>query len=226
VGAALETENQARRSLSRPGLRVAVVALAGAAVLGVAIGVVLHFLLTGNARPAARVAGLEGQATWPAGQIPAPDFTLRDQSGQPVSIAGQRGRTIVLAFMDSRCHQVCPLEGRVLARAISTLPSRTRPVLLVVSVDPWADTRSSALAAGKHWGFTSDWHWLFGTQAQLAKVWHSYRIYVKQTVGDIVHSDAIYVIDQQGFERAGFLFPFLPGPVQRDLTKLASDSHA
>ena len=226
MGAALETEDRARRSPSRSGLRIAAFGLAGAAVLGVAIGVVLHFSLTGNAPAAATVPGLEGQATWPAGQVPAPGFTLRDQRGQPVSIGGQRGRTVVLAFMDSRCHQVCPLEGRVLARAINALPSRMRPVLLVVSVNPWADTRSSALAAGAHWGFTSDWHWLLGTQAQLAKVWHSYRIYVKQTAGDIVHSDAIYVIDRQGFERAGFLFPFLPGPVQRDLTTLSKDSGA
>lgn len=226
MGAALETETQARRSPRRSTLRVAVLCLAGAAVLGVAIGAVLHFSLSRNLRPATTVPNLEGQVTWPAGQVPAPDFRLHDQSGQPVSIAGQRGRTIVLAFMDSRCRQVCPLEGRVLARAINALPSRTRPVLLVVSVDPWADTRSSALAAGARWGFTSDWHWLFGTQARLARVWRSYRIYVKQAAGDIVHSDAIYVIDRRGFERAGFLFPFLPGPVQRDLTRLAEDSGA
>jgi hypothetical protein len=49
---------------------------------------------------------------------------------------------------------------------------------------------------------------------------------VKRAARDIVHSDAIYIIDRQGFERAGFLFPFLPGPVQRDLTTLSRASRA
>lgn len=226
MGAAAEREVEARRSHSRSPLRVVILGLAAAVVVGVAIGIVGHLVLTSDAPAAATVPRLEGQATWPAEEVAAPDFTLRDQWGQPVSIGGQRGRTVVLAFMDSRCHQVCPLEGRVLARAINALPSSTRPALLIVSVNPWADTKSSAFAAAAHWNFTGEWHWLFGTRAQLAKVWRSYRIYVKRTPGDIVHSDAIYVIDRQGFERAGFLYPFLPGPVQRDLTTLAKDSGA
>jgi cytochrome oxidase Cu insertion factor (SCO1/SenC/PrrC family) len=206
-------------------LRVAVLVLAGAALLGVTAGVVLHVSVPGEGRSTA-VSPLEGQAAWPAGKVAAPGFTLRDQWGQTVSLGDQRGRTVVLAFMDSRCHQVCPIEGRVLSRAINTLPAATRPVLLVVSVDPWADSRSSAFAAGHRWGFTGNWHWLFGSNAQLAKVWRSYRIYVKRAPGDIIHSDAIYIVDPHGYERAGFLFPFLPGPVQRDVARLAQEARA
>jgi cytochrome oxidase Cu insertion factor (SCO1/SenC/PrrC family) len=37
-------------------------------------------------------------------------------------------------------------------------------------------------------------------------VWRAYRIAVLQTKsGDIAHSDAFYVIDRRGYERAGFL---------------------
>ena len=31
---------------------------------------------------------------------PAPDFTLPDQHGTPVSLAGLRGKTVVLYFLD------------------------------------------------------------------------------------------------------------------------------
>jgi cytochrome oxidase Cu insertion factor (SCO1/SenC/PrrC family) len=221
----IETHDQPLRG-RRP-LRFALLVLAGAAVLGGTVGVLLHLAFgTGTTQAAPTAPVLEGQAVWAAGRNAAPDFTLRDQWGRQLSLSGQRRRTVVLAFMDSRCHQVCPLEGRVLARAIKMLPPATRPTLLVVSVDPWADTRSSAFAAGVHWGFTGSWHWLFGTHAQLARVWRAYRIYVKRTTADVVHSDAIYVIDQRGFERVGFLYPFLPGPLQRDLVQLAAESRA
>lgn len=227
MGTMIDAHDQALRARRRWPLRFAVLGLAGAAVVGGMIGVVLHLTLgTRTTRAAPGAPTLEGQAVWAAGRNAAPDFTLRDQWGQPVSLSGQRGRIVVLAFMDSRCRQVCPLEGRVLARAIDALPPDTKPTLLVVSVNPWADTRSSAFAAGVHWGFAGSWHWLFGTRSQLAKVWRGYRIYVKRTPADVIHSDAVYVIDRRGFERAGFLFPFLPGPVQRDVVKLARESRA
>lgn len=195
-------------------------------VLGAGAGAALHFVLVSGRAQAGGLSALEGQAVWAAGRVAAPDFALRDQRGRLVSLRAQRGRTVVLAFMDSRCRQVCPLEGRVLGRTIAGLAPRSRPVLLVVSVDPWADTAASARDAASHWGLGQGWHWLLGTSSKLAKVWRAYRIYVKRTAGDIVHSDAIYVIDRAGYERAGFLFPFLPGPVQRDLVALAGGSAA
>jgi cytochrome oxidase Cu insertion factor (SCO1/SenC/PrrC family) len=211
--------HKARYAGSRFPVRAGALVLAGAALLGGTIGVGLHVWL--GTRHASAVPALEGQAVWRAGQVAAPDFTLRDQRGQLVSLGSQRGRTVVLAFMDSKCHQVCPGEGRILAEAIAGVPRSARPTLLVVSVDPWADTSASARAAAKAWHIAGSWHWLLGTQRQLGKVWRPYRIYVKRAKGDIVHSDAVYVIDRQGFERIGFLYPFLPGPVERDLVSLA-----
>jgi hypothetical protein len=45
------------------------------------------------------------------------------------------------------------------------------------------------------------------TPAQLAPVWRAYGIGVQPTATDIAHSMAVYVIDGQGDERAGFLPP-------------------
>jgi hypothetical protein len=40
--------------------------------------------------------------------------------------------------------------------------------------------------------------------------------------GDVSHSDAFYVIDRHGDERAGFISPFGPSFLAYDLKKLAT----
>lgn len=197
--------------------------------LGAGIGTVVHVALSSSsarAPGAVAVPTLEGQAVWSPGRVAAPEIRLRDQTGQLVSLHALRGRTVVLAFMDSRCDRTCRLEGRVLARAIASMPAEARPAFLIVSVDPSADTRASAGAAASDWGFEGSWRWLFGSRPVLAKIWRAYRIYVKRTPTDIVYSHAVYVIDRHGYERSGFLFPFLPQPVERDLATLAREGGA
>jgi cytochrome oxidase Cu insertion factor (SCO1/SenC/PrrC family) len=194
----------------------AVVAATAAGLTGVA--------LSSGREPAAPAAPmpppLEGQVVWPSRLVAAPDFTLRDERGRLVSLRAQRGVVVVLAFMDSRCHRICPLEGHVIARAVADLPAGNRTTLLVVSVNPWGDTPTSARRAVARWRLNGSRHWLFGTREQLATVWESYRIYVKRTRGDIVHSDSVYLIDRSGHERAGFQYPFPAGPVRRDVLLL------
>jgi cytochrome oxidase Cu insertion factor (SCO1/SenC/PrrC family) len=68
------------------------------------------------------------------------------------------------------------------------------------------------------------WRWLLGTKAQLAPVWRKYHIQVRRTTGDIEHTDAVYLVDSSGFERAGMVYPFLPNWVATDLKTLARES--
>ena len=204
--------------------RLYVASVAAAAIVGVVVGVVLHGALGGGRARAQAPAlpALHGQATWASGKAPAPNFRLRDQRGRIVSLASFHGRTVVLAFMDSLCKSVCPLEGRQLAAAIQPLAGSKRPQLLIVSVD-LADSPSSIARAGRKWGLPAGFRWLLGTHAQLARVWRDYRIAVLPAKnGDIAHSDAFYVIDRNGDERAGFLSPFIPGLLTDDLRTLAA----
>src|SRR5207248_9924180 len=105
---------------------------------------------------------------------------LRDQHGRLVSLDGQRGHVVVLAFLDSHCHAACPIEGRELAVAERAVPRAVRLTLLVVSVDPWADTPASATAAARRWGWSRPWRWLLGTRVALQPVWRKYGIEVKR----------------------------------------------
>src|SRR5213082_3412892 len=130
--------------------RVYLVAVASAAVVGVAIGVVLHNVLAApraQARPA--LPALYGQATWKSGEVRAPVFALRDQLGRRIRLDRFRGHTVVLAFMDSLCRSACPLEARQLAAAVRPLPRTARPQLVIVSVDLADSPKSIAAVARK-----------------------------------------------------------------------------
>lgn len=194
-----------------------------AAAVGIGAGVGLHLALGSSAmRPSPSLPALHGEAVWPAGRRAAPGFVLPDQGGRLVSLAGERGRTVVLAFMDPVCKQECPIEGRVLGFAQRQVAPAQRAVVLIVSVNPGA-TGAEARAATRKWDISGETHWLLGGQAQLARVWRTYDITVLPSTHDIVHSTAVYLIDRRGFERVGLIAPF-PGPfVADDLRELARE---
>jgi len=199
--------------------------VAAAALAGVAGGVALHRLSAAPTSAVMALPVLHGQAVWAAGKRPAPGFALRDQRGSLVTLGALRGRPVLLTFLDSRCHSSCPIAGRRLASVLRRMPAATRPTLVVISVDPKGDTHAGIDRAAHKWGLAGPWrwHWLNASRAQLASVWHSYGITVEPTSNDILHSLALLLIDRRGYERAGYLFPFLPAFVQGDLARLAGE---
>lgn len=207
--------------------RLYLMSVGAAAIVGVAVGVLLHQSFAGGR---AQAGGLEppallaGQATWPRGARPAPEIALDDQHGNAFTLGSVRGRAVALMFMDSLCKGMCPLEGRMMAASIGSVPKPLRPQVVVVSIDPGGDTPRSVAVALRKWRMPASTTWLLGSRAQLARVWKAYRIEVKPTGGDIEHTAALYLLDRRGDERAGFLMPFLPGLVAADLRKLGRDA--
>jgi cytochrome oxidase Cu insertion factor (SCO1/SenC/PrrC family) len=219
-------------SLSSRGLVIGIVL--AAVLLGGGVGIAVHYLTQRSQvlRAAAIVDmrhGLYGDATWAVGAAPAPPInTLHDQSGGRFALSSLHGRTVALAFFDSHCHQECPLEGRQLAASEQALPAAQRPDLVVVSVNP-KDTRASVARAIREWGLAgvAPWHWLMGTHAQLARIWAEYHIQVSPPIdGDINHTEALYLIDRRGDERAGYLWPFASRFATYDMRVLATSKAA
>jgi cytochrome oxidase Cu insertion factor (SCO1/SenC/PrrC family) len=171
----------------RPGSMAILAVVLGAVVIGVAAGVGAHLLSASHtSSPAARPStGLDGEATWAAGQRAAPAInTLHDQSGHLFSLASLHGRPVAMEFFDSHCKQACPLAGRALAAAERSVAPAQRPALVVVSVNP-LDTPASTRAAIRSRGLAglAPWYWLRGTHAQLAPVWSAYHIFVQPMRG-------------------------------------------
>lgn len=211
---------------------VARVALRGKLVwlglAGAGLGLGLALALTrgsgtsgGSSAPAAQLP-LPAQASWPPGAEAAPNFSLRDQQGRPISLRSERGHPVLLTFLNSYCRQACPVEGRLLGAVWQQRAARFGPALLVVSINPWRDTPQSArrfMAEKVGWG--GHWHWLFGTPRSLARVWRAYEIVVKRASGDIGHGAGLYMIDSRGFERRGYLVPFTPATILADLRAIS-----
>ena len=174
--------------------------------------------------PAATPAGLQADIVIPAKTSPAPDFTLTDQDGQPVSVTALKGQVLAITFLDSHCKQLCPIEGDQLGQIQRQLGANTAMTLLVVSVAPATDTPASerAFASTHHW--SGSWHWLVGSPDQLVRVWKDYSIAVQITPDNIVHSSVVFLVDKGGFERAGFAAGLEPGLVTHDIRFLQNEA--
>ena len=80
------------------------------------------------------------------------------------------------------------------------------------------------------WNLVPQWRWAIGGTAELSPVWRAYGVGVLVstrkvagvTVHTIGHTEAAYVIDANGFERALFLWPYRAAGVVETLRTLAS----
>ena len=198
--------------------RLGALTIALAALSGAGIGLVAHVAL-GSAERELTLPQMHGQASWPAGERRAPPFELRDQNGRAVSLPDLRDRPLLITFLDSRCVEQCPIAGRQLGMMLRGMAPADRPALLIVSVDPAGDTPASIRHAMTMWGLAGPyrWHWLRGSKSELAAVWRAYGITEEPA------SLPLYLIDRRGFERTGYLFPFLPNFVALDLQTLARE---
>lgn len=156
---------------------------------------------------------------------PAPNFTLTDQFGKPVSLAQFRGKVVVLAFVDSQCTTICPLTTQSMMDALKQLgPAAAKDVQLVgINANPTAITVSDVKNYSQVHGMMQSWHFLTGSLAQLEAVWHNYYIYAGIVNGQIDHTPALYIIDPKGHEQFLYLTPNQYGAVTAQASVLAHD---
>jgi cytochrome oxidase Cu insertion factor (SCO1/SenC/PrrC family) len=206
-------------------LIVAAVAVAGLAV------VVLVTQWHGPDRASARQQSAAPVVTWAAGARHAPGISLRDQDGKLVSLSAFRGRPVIVTFLDPLCRNLCPVEAKVLGIVESSLPAAERPMVLAVSVNQWGDGRAILRADMRKWHVAENWHWAVGPAASLRRIWTAYQIGVVDapktiqgvTVHDISHTEAAYLVDGRGDERALYVYPFRASDVEATLRQLAAD---
>lgn len=185
-----------------------------AALLGIAGAAGVHRVLhRGGGSNALALPSLNGQIVWNRGERPEPPLALHDQTGAAFSLASERGRTVLLAFLGSACRR-CAAVARAIDQTIGLLPASARPQLVIVGTA--GDTPVDARAAVTRWQLPRGVRWLVGTGAELARVRHDFGIPAAAHV--------LYLIDKGGYERTGYLYPFLPNVVAGDLKTLAGES--
>jgi cytochrome oxidase Cu insertion factor (SCO1/SenC/PrrC family) len=140
------------------------------------------------------------------GSRPAPDFRLTNQFGQPMSLSQFRGKVVMLSFEDSECTTVCPLTTQSMLEAKQLLGAAGDKVqLLGVDANPDATSVADVLAYSRAHGMVNQWDFLTGSLPQLKSSWRAYDIAVQIEQGQIDHTPALFVIDQQGRERKLYL---------------------
>jgi len=202
-----------------------VLLFAATAVVGAGIGVAAAVRSThGSSTPAASAS----YASWSAGARPAPAFDLRDQHGRALTTTGLRGRVTIVSFIDPVCRNLCPLEAKELTRVVTDLGAAA-PAIVAVSVNPPADTASAFRQDARVWKLPGSWRWGLGPARTLARVWRDYAIGVQVqrktiagvTVRDVVHTEAAYVVDARGDERALFVWPYRAADVEKVVRSLS-----
>jgi len=134
---------------------------------------------------------------------PAPGFSLADQAGHPVSLAGEHGKAVVLTYFDAPCQDICPVVSAELLRAAGNLgPAAGHVVFLTVNTDPVVLSTAPAAAAAVRTGLgtLSNWHFLSSDLSTLNTVWRDYgvSVNVSRTSGLVAHNDVMDFIDPSG----------------------------
>jgi cytochrome oxidase Cu insertion factor (SCO1/SenC/PrrC family) len=169
-------------------------------------------------------------ATWAAGEQRAPDFRLTDQNGAPVSLAALHGRPVIVTFIDPLCRDFCPLEAQHLNEVVNAFPEGSKPAIVAVSVNIYGNAHSVLMKDARKWKLVPQWHWGIGRPTALSRVWSAYHVEVVETsklvggakVHDVGHTEAAYVIDAKGYQRALFLWPYRASGVLQRLRALTS----
>jgi cytochrome c biogenesis protein CcmG/thiol:disulfide interchange protein DsbE len=178
-----------------------------AALVAGAVGVLALVGLTGSSSAAGALA--HNPYLDPGGTLsgkPAPDFTLSDQSGRPVSLRSYRGKVVMLAFTDSECTTICPLTTAAMLDAKRMLGAAGSQVqLLGVDANPEATSVEDVLSYSQVHGMLGHWRFLTGSLPQLRHVWREYGIAAGIQRGMVTHTPALVMIDPEGRLRELYL---------------------
>lgn len=183
---------QGKRGFAAPLAAAAAVAVAGGlGFLGLALDKPLPVDPTVFQADALRVA------------VPAPRLSLLDHTGQPLELAAQKGKVVLVTAVYASCGLACPRIMGQAKRAVGTLSEREREDLVVlgVTLDPEHDTveKLSKLAAAQ--GIAAPlYRLLTGPVAEVNAVLDRLDVSRRKNpeTGQIDHTNLFLLVDRQG----------------------------
>ena len=138
-------------------------------------------------------------ATMPQGLF-APDFELRNQDGEPVSMRALRGRPVIVTFLYTHCEDTCPIQAQTVRGALDEL-GHDLPAL-AIAVDPPNDTPPSARKFLAEQRVTGRIDFVLGSRAQLRPVWTGFGVRPQRITEE--HNARITLVDARGIQRVGY----------------------
>jgi protein SCO1/2 len=152
-----------------------------------------------------------------------PDFSLTDQTGATVRLSELRGEPIAVSFLYTQCPiaTACPMTTAKFSRLAAILREKKFGRLVVITVDPVHDTpRVLADYAAKAGADPRQWKFLTGNPRAVADVASHFGVLYYPDRVQIVHTQAIAVIDPAGrLSTIYYVDSWQPEEILRDLEK-------
>ena len=178
----------------------------------------------------------------------APGFELINQFGGQVNSNDYLGSPVLLTFLYTSCPDVCPITAGQLRETLDLLGEEADRVrVAVISVDPERDTVEAAREFSERWDMADAWDFLVGGRDVLEPLWRAY--YIDPAIEDhassagsshpspqggatgslqqsfserylVVHSNPVYLMDDEGVMRVVFTSPLDPDEIAHDVRLL------
>ena len=166
---------------------------------GALVGALLATGRPGASQPEVLAGPYRGSEPPPG--IRVADVTLPSYRGGTVSLRGQRGKVLVLTFLDSKCTETCPIIAALIGRTWPLLSRAEKQLVrfFAISVNPLVDTPASVrkFLAARHALTALDW--LVAPVKEMRPVWRNFAVLPATDTGNNdVHSADVRVFDRRG----------------------------
>jgi protein SCO1/2 len=132
--------------------------------------------------------------------LKAPDFTLRNQDGERISMRAFRGRPVIVTFLYTHCEDTCPVQAQTIRGALDDLGEDVPAI--AIAVDPPRDTPESARAFLAEQRALGRIDFVLGSRAELKPLWGGYHIQPQSVTQE--HNARFTLVDERGFQRVGY----------------------
>jgi protein SCO1 len=138
-------------------------------------------------------------AVMPEG-LRAPDFDLRDQDGEPISMRDFRGEPVIVTFLYTTCEDTCPLQAQTIRGALDQLGHDVPAI--AIAVDPPRDTPARARAFLVEQRALGRLDFVLGSRSDLRRLWKGFAIRPQSVTQE--HQARITLVDPRGYQRVGY----------------------
>ena len=162
-------------------------------------------------------------STMPPG-VAVPEFSLRDQDGELITLDDLRGRPFVATFLYAACRDTCPLEAQQIRGALDRLSDKGEEIPAVAfSVDPDTDTPARARRFLIKQRVYGQMRFVVGSRRELTPIWKGF--FVQPQLEDAEHQARVVLVDAEGMQRVGYPASQLrPEAVAKDLERLLAEA--
>jgi protein SCO1 len=150
----------------------------------------------------------------------APDFALKNQDGDTISMRDFRGQPVIVTFLYTTCEDTCPVQAQTIRGALDELGEDVPAI--AVAVDPPRDTPERARAFLSEQRALGRLDFVLGSRAELKRVWDGF--YVRPQSVTQEHNARFTLVDEKGFQRVGYPgFEATPERIAHDIRILQAE---